>query len=175
MRIRHSQHSVCHGHSTHRLTLRQVHWLRCNYLCASYGETLSSKSPILSFTSLSQHAHAVENLSPFLRPGCRVLDVGSGSGYLCALFHYMVSNETTSGKVVGIEHIPQLVDWSTSNLKRDGLGDALRDGQIIMVSGDGRKGEFCTEESGTTVCMKYSICQVTHRKACHTLSFQNNL
>ena len=39
-----------------------------------------------------QHAHAVENLLPFLKPGSRVLDVGSGSGYLVALFHHLVSD-----------------------------------------------------------------------------------
>lgn len=86
------------------------------------------------------HAHAVENLLPFLHPGARVLDVGSGSGYLVALFHHLVSNANTAGKVVGIEHIPQLVDWSFTNLKRDGLGDALDDGKIVMLAGDGRKG-----------------------------------
>ncbi|KAF7791695.1 hypothetical protein EIP86_002718 [Pleurotus ostreatoroseus] len=86
------------------------------------------------------HAHAVENLLPFIRAGSRVLDVGSGSGYLVALLHHLVSDKTVKGKVVGIEHIPQLVDWSVTNLKRDGLGKALEDGEIIMFTGDGRKG-----------------------------------
>lgn len=36
------------------------------------------------------HAHAVETLAPFLKPGAKVLDVGSGSGYLCAVFGEMV-------------------------------------------------------------------------------------
>ena len=88
-----------------------------------------------------QHAHAVENLYPFLKPGASVLDVGSGSGYLCALFHHLVSDANTAGKVVGVDHIPQLVDWSVVNLRKDGLGDAIDDGRIIMVAADGRKGE----------------------------------
>lgn len=87
------------------------------------------------------HAHAVENLLPFLRPGAKVLDVGSGSGYLCAVLHHLVSeNKTAGGKVVGIEHIPELVDWSIENLHKDGLGEALDDGRIVMVAGDGRQG-----------------------------------
>ncbi len=77
---------------------------------------------------------------PFIRPGSRVLDVGSGSGYIVALFHYLVSDNATKGKVIGIEHIPQLVDWSIKNLKRDGLQKALEDGEVVMFSGDGRKG-----------------------------------
>jgi protein-L-isoaspartate(D-aspartate) O-methyltransferase len=85
----------------------------------------------------------MENLLPFLNPGASVLDVGSGSGYLCAVLHQLVSPSlpgTPQGKVVGIEHIPELVAWSKSNLVNDGLGPVLDEGNIIMVSGDGREG-----------------------------------
>ncbi|EMD35392.1 hypothetical protein CERSUDRAFT_116167 [Gelatoporia subvermispora B] len=85
------------------------------------------------------HAHAAENLLPFLRPGAHVLDVGSGSGYLCAVLHHLVS-DNANGKVVGIEHIPELAEWSKENLRRDGLGPALDDGRIEIIAGDGRKG-----------------------------------
>lgn len=89
------------------------------------------------------HAHAAEHLLPYLKPGSKVLDVGSGSGYLAAIFHRLVSPDgvpSLGSKVVGIDHVPQLVDWSVSNLRRDGLGHALEDGQIEMISGDGRSG-----------------------------------
>jgi protein-L-isoaspartate(D-aspartate) O-methyltransferase len=69
-----------------------------------------------------------------------VLDVGSGSGYLSAVLHHMVSPEGHSGKVVGIDHIPELVEWSVQNLKKDGLGSALEKKQIEMITGDGRQG-----------------------------------
>ena len=46
------------------------------------------------------HAYCLEWLEDVLKPGAKVLDVGSGSGYLCAVFH-----ELTRGKVVGVEHI----------------------------------------------------------------------
>ncbi|PCH35062.1 Pcmt1-prov protein [Wolfiporia cocos MD-104 SS10] len=97
-----------------------------------YGATISAPH---------MHAHALEYLLPLLRPGARVLDVGSGSGYLCAVLHHLVSDPEsgTTGQVVGIEHIPELVEWSVSNLRRDGLGSAL-DGAIEMVTGDGRQG-----------------------------------
>ncbi|OBZ67959.1 putative protein-L-isoaspartate O-methyltransferase [Grifola frondosa] len=81
--------------------------------------------------------------SQFLKPGARVLDVGSGSGYLCAIFYHLVAGDpkvTGAGKVVGIEHIPQLVEWSVGNLRKDGLGTAVDEGRIEMVAGDGRQG-----------------------------------
>ena len=36
--------------------------------------------------------------------------------------------------------MPELVEWSTENLKRDGLSENIDQGQIKMVHGDGRKG-----------------------------------
>jgi len=88
------------------------------------------------------HAHASEYLLSHLQPGSNVLDVGSGSGYLTAIFHHLVSPGAgqTTGKVVGIDHMAELVDWSVENLKKDGLGPALESGQIEMITGDGRKG-----------------------------------
>ncbi|KAI0090410.1 Pcmt1-prov protein [Irpex rosettiformis] len=87
------------------------------------------------------HAHASEYLLPYLKPGAKVLDVGSGSGYLSAILYHLIGGPSgTQGKVVGIEHVPELVDWSIKNLKKDGLGDAVEEGKIIMVAGDGRKG-----------------------------------
>jgi len=89
------------------------------------------------------HAHALENLLPFLHPGASVLDVGSGSGYLCAVLHQLVSPSqpgAAQGKVVGIDHIPELVEWSKSNLVNGGLGPAMDEGKIVVVAGDGREG-----------------------------------
>ncbi|TBU46696.1 Pcmt1-prov protein [Dichomitus squalens] len=90
------------------------------------------------------HAHAAENLLPFLKPGARVLDVGSGSGYLCAVLYQLLQDpgdpRSAESKVFGIEHIPELVDWSLGNLRRDGLGEAIDQGKIKVISGDGRKG-----------------------------------
>ena len=88
-----------------------------------------------------QHAYAAQYLLPYLHSGAKVLDVGSGSGYLTAVFHHLVSSDGKAGTVVGIDHIPELVQFSLENLKNDGLGKALDDGQIEMVIGDGRQGD----------------------------------
>ncbi|WVQ98713.1 protein-L-isoaspartate O-methyltransferase [Kwoniella sp. CBS 9459] len=108
------------------------------------------------------HAHACENLLPFLpsaQPDAEgsvrgsILDVGSGSGYLTAVFHRLAPHAT----VVGIDHIQGLVDQSITKLKKDGVsvepssrdgqsqngrlaeGGALR-GRVVISCGDGRKG-----------------------------------
>ena len=60
----------------------------------------------------------------------------SGSGYLTACMAEMVGK---SGKVVGIEHIPELVEQSKRNIKR-GNSNLLESGQIVLVAGDGRQG-----------------------------------
>ena len=49
-----------------------------------------------------------------------MLDVGSGTGILCAAFYEMVRTPNDDGKtqVVGIEHIDQLVESSKCNLSK---------------------------------------------------------
>jgi SAM-dependent methyltransferase len=111
------------------------------------------------------HAHASEYLLTYLQPGSKVLDVGSGSGYLTAIFHHLVSpgNGQPAGKVVGIDHISELVDWSVENLKKDGLGPALENCQIEMVVGDGRKGK--TDQFTTPVVLEFPLTSI-HRLCC---------
>ena len=65
------------------------------------------------------------------------------------MLHRLVS---PGGKVVGIDHISQLVDWSIGNLKKDGLGHALETGEVVIVSGDGRLGYA---QEGVCVCDVY--------------------
>lgn len=84
------------------------------------------------------HASAAETLLPFLRPGARVLDVGSGSGYLTHVLANLVGSE---GRVIGVDHIQELVDLATSNMSKSADGqEMLRTGQVVFVKADGRKG-----------------------------------
>jgi protein-L-isoaspartate(D-aspartate) O-methyltransferase len=48
-----------------------------------------------------------------VRPGHRVLDVGSGSGWTTALLGTLVG---PGGEVVGVEVVPELVAWGRANL-----------------------------------------------------------
>jgi protein-L-isoaspartate(D-aspartate) O-methyltransferase len=98
------------------------------------------------------HAHAAENLLSSLPAdshGGAILDVGSGSGYrklyyasvtqadgsVTAVFHHLAPNT----KVVGIEHIKELAEWSKENLRKDGV--ELGVGGVEIIHGDGRLGE----------------------------------
>ncbi|GFG39839.1 hypothetical protein Cfor_08819 [Coptotermes formosanus] len=72
-----------------------------------YGVTISAPH---------MHAHALELLKDHLKEGERALDVGSGSGYLTVCMALMVGE---TGMAVGIDHIPELVDFSRSNVQRD--------------------------------------------------------
>lgn len=84
------------------------------------------------------HASAAESLLPFLGPGARVLDVGSGSGYLTHVLANLVGSE---GRVVGVDHIQELVDLAMSNMNKSADGqEMLRTGQVVFVKADGRKG-----------------------------------
>ena len=66
------------------------------------------------------------------------MDIGSGSGYLTAVFANLVG---PSGIVVGIDHIQPLVDMATTNMAKSDQGRRmLESGQVKFLLGDGRKG-----------------------------------
>ena len=84
------------------------------------------------------HANAATALEDYAKPGAKVLDVGCGSGYLTAVFAQMVQPD---GKVVGIEHLPELSALSIRNLLKDPENKQLMDsGNLAIVTGDGRLG-----------------------------------
>ena len=83
------------------------------------------------------HAMQLELLASHVPDeGARILDVGSGSGYIAACFARMAG---PSGKVVGIEHIAALTALSIENVKRDDV-TLLSSGRLRLVTGDGRQG-----------------------------------
>lgn len=100
------------------------------------------------------HASAAEALAPFLRPGARVLDIGSGSGYLTAVLAELalgqenedmtksnMPSEVATAVVVGVEHIEPLRELGEKNLAKSIRGrQLLADGTVRFVIGDGRKG-----------------------------------
>lgn len=82
------------------------------------------------------HAMALKLLSGQLRPGTKALDVGCGSGYLCAAMALMVGEE---GRVVGIDYIEPLVELSRENISKSHK-DLLASQRIRLEVGDGWKG-----------------------------------
>lgn len=89
------------------------------------------------------HATAAGSLLAFAspspaRPAPRVLDVGSGSGYLTRVLAELAGPE---GVVVGLEHIDALRALGEANVAKSDDGRALLDaGRVRFRVGDGRKG-----------------------------------
>lgn len=84
------------------------------------------------------HASAAESLLPYLHPAAKVLDIGSGSGYLTNVLANLVGPQ---GKVIGIDHIQALVDMSKKNMSKSSEGKAmLENGKVKLIVGDGRMG-----------------------------------
>lgn len=89
------------------------------------------------------HASAVEHLISYLlptpeTPARRILDVGSGSGYLT---HILAELAGERGVVVGLEHIEELHDLGFANMNRsEGGRRFLEDGRVQFCVGDGRQG-----------------------------------
>ena len=85
------------------------------------------------------HAYCMEWMKQKLVPGARVLDVGCGSGYLCATFYEMTVKDEKAN-VIGIEHIEELAQFSRDNLKNAGYSSQMENGNIKVVCGDARQG-----------------------------------
>lgn len=106
------------------------------------------------------HASAVESLLPFVLPPTktasasapasdqqnvgqprrprRILDIGSGSGYLT---HVLAELAGDDGVVVGLEHIKALRDLGEANVGKSAEGRALlAAGRVRFRVGDGRRG-----------------------------------
>lgn len=83
------------------------------------------------------HGHCLTLLESHLAPGNRVLDVGSGSGYLTAVMAMMVS---PSGLTIGVEHISQLVERSREAILGGRAGELMASGHLAIHESDGREG-----------------------------------
>ncbi|CAL2045371.1 CBN-PCM-1 protein [Caenorhabditis brenneri] len=89
-----------------------------------------------TITAPHMHAAALDYLQNHLVAGANALDVGSGSGYLTVCMAKMIGN---TGTVVGIEHMPELVELSKKNIKKNNR-ELIENGNVLMIEGDGRQG-----------------------------------
>jgi len=83
------------------------------------------------------HAYCLSLLEDHLQPGMKVLDVGSGSGYLTAVMALLVGEK---GRSVGVEHIPELAERSIGSIKQTQAAPLLESGALSIHVGDGRLG-----------------------------------
>ncbi|KAK1495259.1 protein-L-isoaspartate O-methyltransferase [Colletotrichum tamarilloi] len=120
---------------------------------APYEDSPQSIGHKATISAPHMHASATESLLPHIlpsetRPAPRVLDVGSGSGYLTHLLAELVGDR---GLVVGLEHIQALKDMGETNMAKSAEGRALLDsGKVKFRVGDGRKGWVEAPRGGET-------------------------
>lgn len=105
---------------------------------APYQDTPQSIGHGATISAPHMHANAAESLLPYLHPGARVLDIGSGSGYLTCVLARLVQ---PGGEVVGVEHIEALRAMGERNARKSEEGaEMVREGRVRFVKGDGRMG-----------------------------------
>ncbi|KAG0578067.1 hypothetical protein KC19_5G202600 [Ceratodon purpureus] len=85
-----------------------------------YGATISAPH---------MHSYCLSLLADHTKPGASVLDIGSGSGYLTAVFGLMVGE---TGRTVGVERIPELVKRSIDAIKQTPAGHLMDKGRIVV-------------------------------------------
>ncbi len=94
-----------------------------------YGQTISQPLVV---------AFMLELLDP--KPGEKILDVGSGSGWTTALLAQIVGktqNSKPKGKVIALERIPELVEFGKKNVEKYNF---LEKGIVEFFLADGSKG-----------------------------------
>ena len=91
-----------------------------NAFSIGFGQTISQPSTIAIMLELLQ-----------AREGEKVLEVGSGCGYVLALLSSIVGDK---GKVIGMELVPELVEKAEENLEKAGVKNAG------VIFGDGTQG-----------------------------------
>jgi protein-L-isoaspartate(D-aspartate) O-methyltransferase len=104
----------------------------------AYDDAPSRISAAATISAPHMHAHALERLAPHINPGARVLDVGSGSGYMSVALALMAGEE---GFCVGIDVDEHLVRFSQANVQRShpALLEASRV-RLRLQAGDGWAG-----------------------------------
>ncbi|KAK7904354.1 hypothetical protein WMY93_016961 [Mugilogobius chulae] len=99
-----------------------------------YADSPQSLGYRATISAPHMHAHALEILNDKLTDGATALDVGSGSGYLTACIARMTG---PNGRVVGIEHIDELVKMSVKNVQADDQSSSLLGASSLLLETGG--------------------------------------
>ena len=62
------------------------------------------------------YAYALEYLSKYCTENSRILDIGSGTGYLTCAFSALTNYK---GLVVGVEHIQEIIELAEQNIRKN--------------------------------------------------------
>ena len=107
---------------------------RVNFVPDEFKDEAYLDMPISIFHGMttsqpSTIAFMLEKLQP--RKGEKILEIGTGSGYLTALLAVLVGRD---GKVFSVEYFPELKDFAESNLRRYNFKN------VVLLVGDGKNG-----------------------------------
>ncbi len=96
-----------------------------------FGQTISQPAVV---------AFMLEQLQP--KPGERILDIGSGSGWTTALLAQIVGGVPANGKagggcVIAVEIVPELKEFGEKNVAKYNF---IEKGIVVFVLADGSKG-----------------------------------
>ncbi|MFH1751533.1 MAG: protein-L-isoaspartate(D-aspartate) O-methyltransferase [archaeon] len=111
------------------LKVRRERFVLKNYLNSAY---IDEALPLISGQTISQPSTISVMLELLeVKKGMKVLEVGSGCGYVLALLRELAGRE---GKVFGIELLKELFKLSKKNLKKSGVVG------VKVFNSDGNKG-----------------------------------
>lgn len=111
------------------------------HFCQNHPYDNEAKSIGHGATISAPHMHAIilELLRSRLTKNAKVLDIGSGSGYLSVCMATMLGS---GGKVIGIDHVSSLIERSKEQVKQH--FSYLNGSRIQFITTDGQKG-YATE------------------------------
>ena len=111
------------------LLVKREHFLPAHFAQHSYADEAVRIGSWQTISQPTTIAHMLELLD--LKKGMKVLEVGSGSGYMIALLSHIAGKD---GKIYGIEFLPELKEKAEKNLKKEKISN------YELKKGDGSQG-----------------------------------
>jgi protein-L-isoaspartate(D-aspartate) O-methyltransferase len=111
---------------------------RENFVPPDYQSRAYDDSPLPTYngqTISAPHMNAMMCDLLDLKPGDKVLEIGTGSGYHAALIATIIAQGDAPGHIYTIERIKKLADFAKNNLMHSNLADF-----VTVITGDGTLG-----------------------------------
>ena len=94
------------------LEVNRSDFFQSNNPYANYAQSIGYGATI---SAPNMHAIALESLADYCTGGGNILDIGSVTGFLTVCLSKLTNG---TGKVIGVEHIPEIYNMGTNNVKK---------------------------------------------------------